>query len=298
MVSKGLTVLLGVFYLTSGIGKLLDVSSFIVTLWSYGLPGEVITYLGIIVPPIEILLGIGLVLFIKNRALALSSAMLLLILTAAFAYAHFAKGVNDCGCFGMVSALESSPVLSLVRNFVAFGVSLFVFKNPVIARRDGIARWQAIALCTIGAASFALSGMSSYEPLVTSDPFVNKRVEDTPFSSLVHTSPDSTYLMFVMSVTCPHCWSATENVKAYKKLGWVDDILAFSSGTDSAAAVYRERFLPNFTVRMIDKKLLAKISGGQVPKLYFVRNDSIIYTPQGEVPSPWSLEFEIKARKQ
>jgi hypothetical protein len=109
---------------------------------------------------------------------------------------------------------------------------------------------------------------------------------------LMHTNPDSTYLVFAMSVTCPHCWNATENVKAYKTTKRVDEIVALGLGTDSAAAIYKGHFNPNFDVRLVSGTQMKEITGGAIPKLFFIRRDSIIRTENREIPSPWSAELD------
>jgi uncharacterized membrane protein YphA (DoxX/SURF4 family) len=289
MTSRILAVVLGLFFVISGIGKLLDVSSFLLTVMSYGVPDEAMTYVAIAVPPLEILLGLGLLLFVRTRLLAGISMLLLLLFTAGFAYAHFAKGVSDCGCFGAISALETPPLLSFGRNAVFFVLALLLFRKPLPPTP---APWRLGLLWVIGAVSFALSGVSSVYPLFSPEPWLNKKVQDTPLNRMIHTNPDSTYLVFAMSVTCPHCWNATENVKAYKTTKKVDEIFALGVGTDSAAAIYKSHFNPNFDIRLVSNKEMANITGGYIPKVFFVRRDSVVRIQKWEISSPWSLELE------
>ncbi|HTY60362.1 MAG TPA: MauE/DoxX family redox-associated membrane protein [Bacteroidota bacterium] len=289
MTARVLAIVLGVFYITSGVGKLLDVLAFFMSIYNYGVPGDALTYVAIAVPPVEILLGFGLLLFVRTRVLALVSMIFLVLFTAGYAYAHFANGLNHCGCFGVISALDTTPLVSFGRNILFLGLSFLLFRRPV---PPSPAPWRLGFLSLVGAASFALSGLSLVYPIYSSEPWLNKKIQDTPLGPLVHTSPDSTYLVFAMSVTCPHCWNATENVKAYKTMQRVHEIVALGIGTDSAAAIYKSHFNPNFDVRLITAKQMGEITGGGIPKLFFVRHDSVVRTENREIPSPWSEELD------
>lgn len=292
MISRIVSIVLGLVYIASGVGKLLDVPSFYIAIMPYGIPDDALPYIAIAIPSIEVILGFGLLFFVRTRLLALISIVLMTLFTVGFAYAHLAQGVDKCGCFGAISAFETTPVLSLVRDILLIAASVFLFRRPVTGMESSTPRWRLGFLCVIGAASFALSGMSMMQPLYSPEPYLNKRIQDTPMNAMVHTNSDSTYLIFAMSVTCSHCWNATENVKAYKITKHVDQIIGLSVGTDSAASVYKERFNPNFDIHLISNKEMKDITGGYFPKLFFVRRDSVVRILQWEIPSPWSLDEE------
>jgi hypothetical protein len=57
------------------------------------------------------------------------------------------------------------------------------------------------SISVIGAASFALSGVSMGFPLYSSEPFLHKKVQETPIAEFLHSNPDSTSLVFAMSVS-------------------------------------------------------------------------------------------------
>jgi hypothetical protein len=167
MTSRILAIILGLFFVISGIGKLLDVLSFYLSIYNYGVPEAALTYVAVIIPPMEILLGFGLLMFVRTRVLAMVSMIFLLLFTGGYAYAHFAHGLDHCGCFGMISALDTTPVVSFARNVLFLILSFLLFRKPVPSVP---ARLRLGLLSLIGAATFALSGFSVVYPLHTSEP--------------------------------------------------------------------------------------------------------------------------------
>ena len=109
-------IVVGVFFIISGIGKVFNTAAFSGLILQYGLG-----YLMILAPLIvfaEILLGLFLVLLISPKRYSLISFILLIFFTIAFAYAHFYKGIDDCGCMGSLKHSTISPFFSFMRNFI------------------------------------------------------------------------------------------------------------------------------------------------------------------------------------
>lgn len=100
------SVIVGIFFLISGIGKVFSTAAFSDLIFQYGLGYMMI--LSPLIVVIEILLGLFLILLIKPRRYSFLSFILLVVFTAAFAYAHFRNGVDDCGCFGSMQPLRNS----------------------------------------------------------------------------------------------------------------------------------------------------------------------------------------------
>ena len=291
MLSKIVSMALGLFFLVSGIGKLLDVLSFLITVNYLGLPDWPLMIVSVGIPPIEIILGLSLLLFVQNKLSAFVAMCLLLAFTTIFIYSHFVKHLDKCGCFGVISPLESTPTVSIARNLVCAALSFFLYRNPVPPINNKLLRWRLPLITVVGAAAFALSGISMNTPLYTTEPLLMKKIQDTPLAPLVHTSRDSTYLIFVMSTTCPHCWDATENVKAYKTNKKVDRIIALALGNDSSTTVYKQHFNPDFDFHLLPWDSLKHLTSG-FPKFFFIRKDSIVKIQNAEISNPWSEELE------
>lgn len=297
MLSRILSLLLGIFYIVSGLGKLLDVYVFSSYMFAYGVPYPYNGYAAVLVPPLEILLGLGLIFFVRNKQFAIASVVAIIIFTIGFAYSHFARGVQGCGCFGVFSGLATSPLFSFIRNGVILVASLFLVFRPSVTKQNGFRQWQKIVLLFIGAISFAASGISSNEALYSPEPLLHKHIKETPISKYVQTNSDSTYLVFCMALACPHCWNATENVKAFHTTGKVDKIVAFGFGNDSLLAEYKKKFSPNFPIKLLQYEALEEIIGDKdVPTVFLVRQDTITNVMHLNIPSPWSVWFEKRKK--
>ena len=298
MLSWMLSVLLGLFYLVSGIGKLLDVNSFSMSVYAFGIPQPLNTYAAILVPPLEILLGVCLIFSVHNKKFAVASCAAIAVFTASFAYAHFAHGLSSCGCFGVITALSTSPLWTFIRNGIVLAISVFLVLRPAMFKRTSFAHWQLIILFFVTALTFSVSAVSSRKPLYAPEPFLNKHIKDTPFRSFVQTDPDSSYMIFCFIPDCPHCLNATENVKAYSTSGKVDRIIGLGYGSDSLLSEYKKKFSPNFGIRMFSNSALFRIFVGRggVPKAYLIRRDTVIAVMSKEIPSPWTIKLDLRSK--
>ncbi|MFQ5652178.1 MAG: MauE/DoxX family redox-associated membrane protein [bacterium] len=285
LLPEAATVVLGLFFLLSGIGKILDVHAFRATLLAYGFPEEW-TAVAAAVPPLEILLGLLLMFKRRSGRLAVVSLAALALFTLAFVYAHFAEGVQDCGCFGRISALQTSPILSISRNVILLGLALFLWKRSHPGAIFVLPTWQWTTLACVGAFAFTLSGISSVQPLSHPEhPFLHQKVAETPLSELFTASPDSTYLIFAYSGTCGSCWDAAENVKAYKRLAIVDEIYGFTYGDDADLMVFEDSFEPNFRTTILDKETFETLTF-ETPTAFFIQDGVVKSVQKGRIMSP------------
>ena len=119
-------LLLGLVFLVSGFAKALDVSAFADVIASYGF--AVIRFMAVPVVIAEIIIGLLLVLRIGEKTTALIATVLLVVFTLIYSYGLIFKGVEDCGCFGNIKALNSSPVLLYVRNAILIFLAVDVYR--------------------------------------------------------------------------------------------------------------------------------------------------------------------------
>ena len=287
------SVITGVFFIISGVGKLLDVSAFSNLLYQYGLG-----YFKILAPLIiiiEILLGVLLVLLINPKQCALFSFALLLIFTMAFAYGHFYHGVNNCACFGTLQPANISPAFSFIRNFILLGLSLFVWlKYP-----DGkfeMSQWKKTLILSVLCISAFIAGLTFNTPSPTqtvSTPvkfnYLYKDVKTTILSKYVQTVPNKKYLFFCFSYGCPHCWNSIANLEQYKKMKAVDTIVAFAVGANADKQFFYRHFNPGFHINDISSNEMDKITD-RYPTAFFIAHNTIKVFLQAELPSPVTFE--------
>jgi len=283
------SIIIGVSFIISGIGKVIDTEAFGNLLYQYGFG-----YLMILSPlivVIEIGLGLMLILLINPKQYALFTFFLLIVFTIAFAYGHFKNGVNDCGCLGTLQHTGISPVFSFVRNFILLGMSLIVWikypAGPVI-----VSRWKRpVTLVVLGISAF-VAGLTFKIPVffktVPTPPksnFQNQNIKNTELSKFIKISPDSAYLVFCFSYTCPHCWNSIENLRQYKQSGVVDRIISFAIGADSDKMFFMQNFKPDFYIRDLPPGDMLKLTD-LFPQAFYIKHDIIKAIIQGELPSP------------
>ena len=207
MFEKGIlkvySIIIGVLFIVSGLGKAIDTAGFSNLISQYGLG-----YLMILSPLIvvfEILLGLFLLLLINPKFNAMVSFGLLTIFTALFAFAHFKYGVNNCGCFGTVQHMNFPPIFSFIRNFILIGMSLIVWIKYPKERSEGfeteISNWKKYLIITVMCISIFTAGFTFKTPYFLNNKikvheFQGQNIKNTGLSNYAKISPDSTYLFF------------------------------------------------------------------------------------------------------
>jgi uncharacterized membrane protein YphA (DoxX/SURF4 family) len=114
----GLRIVLGLFFVVSGLAKIVDLSTFGKAIDSYHIVSDNwVVFLSIIIPYVEFVIGMALIINLFPKYTTLSAIILLLIFTAISAYRYFNGDVSDCGCFGKLIERKNDLKL-LVENSV------------------------------------------------------------------------------------------------------------------------------------------------------------------------------------
>jgi uncharacterized membrane protein YphA (DoxX/SURF4 family) len=285
------SIILGIFFLVSGFGKVIDTTAFGSLIAQYGFHWVMIASPLIVV--LEILLGVLLVLVIAPKRTAFVSFILLIIFTAAFAYGHFQNGIDDCGCFGTIRQASTPPWLSFLRNIILIAIALVVWlKYP--QQTTDIARWKKFVIVVVmivsifeAGYSFRMPSFYSYKKPVHA--YQNQLVKNTELAKYARVSPDSTYLYFCFSYTCPHCWNSIENLLLFKRSGTIDRFVALASGKDADKLLFEQNFQPDFPITNLSKEEMDKIVNAY-PTAFYVKHDSIKIIIQSELPSPMTFK--------
>jgi len=292
------SIVVGASFIISGVGKLLDTTAFSALLYQYGF-GRLMVLSPLIVVA-EVLLGLMLVLLIKPKRYAAFSFILLLIFTLAFAYGHFKNGVNDCGCFGTLQHTNIAPVYSFLRNFILMGMALIVWigypseagaaprwKKPVIFMALGISAF-------IAGLTFKMPGFLQTTPTTSKFNFQDQNVKNTVLNKYINTSPDSTYLVFCFSYTCPHCLNSIANLRQFKDGNMVDRLIAFGTGNDSSKRAFTQNFKPDFYVKDLQPFEMLRFTD-LFPTAFYIKHDTVKAVIQGELPSPVVFKSQFTA---
>jgi uncharacterized membrane protein YphA (DoxX/SURF4 family) len=292
MFEKGIlkiySIIIGVLFIISGLGKVIDTSGFSNLISQYGL-GYLMIFSPVIVV-FEILLGLFLVLLVNPKFYAMVSFSLLTIFTALFAFAHFKYGVNNCGCFGTVQHMNFPPIFSFIRNFILMAMSLIVWiKYP--KEKIKIINWKKYLVLIVMSISIFTAGFTFKTPyFLRNKPEIHKfqgqNIKNTDLLNYAKTSPDSTYLFFVFSYTCPYCWNSIENLRQYQKTNTVDRTITLAIGEEKNKLIFYENFKPDFNIKDLPAVEMDKLTDSY-PTAFYVEHDTVKIVLQSELPSPF-----------
>jgi len=280
------SIIIGVLFVVSGLGKIANTAGFSELISNYGL--GIFKYLSPVIVLFEILIGLFLVFLINPKRYSFISFCLLIVFTIAFAYAYFKHGISNCGCFGTLKYASTSPIISFVRNFILIAMSFIVWikypkeKNePETWKKDFILYVMCFSLFVAG---YSFRGPIKFKMNFKKQPYLNQHIDNTILSKYVKTSPDSTYLVFCFTYTCPHCLNSIENLNQYKKYNTVDSIIAFTAGPEIGRQLFEQNFQTNFHITSLTKESFFEIAD-VVPTAYYIKNDTIKAVIPSVLPS-------------
>ena len=287
---KIFSILCGIVFLISGIGKSLSIAGFSNLIALYGFKN-----FGFVAPVIvwaEIIIGLALVLRCYPKQFAFTAILFLIAVTCIYVYGYFRHHITDCGCFGAVSKLNNMPPsLIVIRNLLLIALLYVVWKYAE-KNQNHLAEWKtAIIICVISVFSF-FAGYSYYPPFIRlseeeENTYEGKALADTPLNDFLATSADSTYLVYVFSYTCPHCLNSIENLKQYKKVA--DRIIALAVRDSVYEPVFRQNFQVDFAVKNYDYQAIQPLAKG-FPTAYYIQNDTIKKEIIGELPCVYNFK--------
>ena len=217
--------------------------------------------------------------------------------TAAFAYAHFKNGVNDCGCFGSVQHTNLPPVLSFLRNFILIGMTFIVWKKYP-KENIKITGWKRKLILTVMFIAVFIAGFTFETPFfLRSKPenhkFLYQNIKNAALSTYTKTSPDSTYLFFCFSYTCPYCLNSIENLRQYQKTNTVDRVVVLAVGETKDRLIFEQNFHPDFAINDLSGQAMDKLTAAY-PTAFYVEHDTIKMIIQSELPSPFVFKKMVK----
>jgi uncharacterized membrane protein YphA (DoxX/SURF4 family) len=294
---KILSLLTGVVFLFSGIGKSLATHHFSQILAQYGF--EALPFLAPVIILLEVALGVLLVFYVRLKQTSLVALGFVAGLSLVYLYGYLFINATDCGCFGYFSFLNMPPAFTFMRNIILAGILLFVFLYSNNAHHTMDKKEIAMMGCILCAVAF-VAGYTGVERhhdatyYTTKGQYAHKDVKNSIFSEFLTTSKDSSCLVFVFSYTCPHCYNSIENLKQYERSGVVDKVVALSFAADtSAEKKFRHLFHPDFQIKNYPPKQLFRLTS-QFPTSYYIQNDTVRLEIHGILPCAHVLRQQLK----
>jgi hypothetical protein len=266
--------ILGAIFIVSGTAKAVDTQAFIGLIQGYDI--GFLAYAAIIIPPLEIILGLFLWFNIETKISALIMMISTLLFTAVFLEVYLTKGIEDCGCFGSIKFLQMPPWATVLRNVIIISGSYFLYRFPP-AESPTYRNYKLAAIVLVGLVAFTASSVSY------SNPFINKKainnqdltgldVSATFLNRFKKFDPKKRYAVFLYSPTCFHCWDATANIKSLAESKFVD---AFAPGDlMKEQRNYEAALKPNYPIFFLSSKSFYDITSS-TPVLMIIQNNKI-----------------------
>jgi uncharacterized membrane protein YphA (DoxX/SURF4 family) len=125
-------LLIGGMFIYASFYKIIEPASFAKSIWYYHLvPGELINLMAIVLPWLELLVGVALIVGVQYRGAVLWANFMLVVFIVALA-TTIARGINiDCGCFRAAASGTQSAWQALLFDVVAmlFSVQLWLSRS-------------------------------------------------------------------------------------------------------------------------------------------------------------------------
>lgn len=256
-------VMLGLLYLTSGIGKALDINAFAGILASYS---PKIFMLAPFIVSLEIILGFGFLFGIFRYQFARFSFFLLIFFSFVYVLGYFLFDIEDCGCFGQIISM---PIwVSLLRNALMISASYFVWKYHSLQPQAKFQNWKFGLVFVFAFIAFIVLGLevkNTYTEIIVRkgsdlrNTFLRKYVKE-----------NQKQLIFIFSPTCPHCLSMTDRINTNKMdfevVGIYPDVIK-KGDVEQYQKLKRPRF-PIFA----DKKDSLRLLTRNIPTIFIVKD--------------------------
>lgn len=111
-------LMIGGVFIAASFYKIIDPGAFAKSIWYYHLtPGYLINLMALILPWLELLLGLGLIVGFWYRGSIFWATLLMMVFIAALG-STIARGINiDCGCFKASEGTTRSAWSAIIPNF-------------------------------------------------------------------------------------------------------------------------------------------------------------------------------------
>lgn len=280
------TTLLGLIFLVSAFAKAWDSEAFADTLLLYGPQ-----WFGVGAPILiclESVIGMMFLLRIYPRMSACIADVFILVVSAIYTYGVVAKGIEDCGCFGIFSKLYTTkPWMTYVRNAVLIVISL-----PALMEKTNVKLCsfpKNIAIILVAATSCFICGLAMRKSFALPNFSSVRRDTRTQtmekLRKIYSFDADSSYLVYLFSFSCVHCQNSFANVQQYEQLHVVNKVVGIAIEDSEAQTRFNRIYQPQIEMITISQGDMINITG-QLPVCLLIEGDSITQVQSGFVNSP------------
>ena len=280
------TTILGLMFLFSAFAKAWDAEAFANMLLLYG--PQWFSIGAPIIIMLEAVLGMVLVMRVKTRWSAIAADCFLVVVSAIFAYGVLAKGIQDCGCFGVFSKMfTGKPWVTFIRNLLFITISIPAILDTNKKLRTPYPKTCLTILVAATACFVCGLGMcKSYSLPKISDVKSNDRSKVMEGLNKIYSfSSDSTYVVYLFSFTCPHCQNSFANVQQFQQFNVADKVIGIAVEDPKAQERFNRIYKPEIDIITIPKEKMGQITS-QLPIGMSIKENSIKKVEVGFITSP------------
>ena len=272
-----LRILLGLFFITTAVLKLMSLDSFEIYIYSFGLFGfNACAIVARLVIAAEMLIGIFLIAKILYKPTWWLAMLMLAGFTLFLVYVAIFRNDTNCHCMGDI--LEINPVMSIVKNVVTMLLMLLVRKEDDYRFKGKVAVGVLAVLASVVVPFVLFPTDAAYNLFLKQDNAVNEKdfdllMQDSTIQSL-HLD-EGHYVFGVISAECKYCKLSARKIDAIVTNNQLDTnkVLFLIWGSDSAVRAFREetqatrfRYVPIGPLQAI------RLVDGQFPTYIFVQD--------------------------
>lgn len=281
---KVFRIVVGLVFAVSALFKTIDAATFANLMGQYG--AAWFGYAAPVLIATEFALAVLLILNIRPRVVSVVTTIFIVSVSAVYLYGILYQGITDCGCFGKLTWLNTKPWLTFTRNGILAALLLPSLIRP--QQGDQLTTNSVLFIAIVGIIVMFMCGFSfrGAECLQKkSKPFEAKPLSESRLSDMVACSPDSTYLVFAFSYSCPYCLNSIGNINQYVSMGTVDKVIGIAAANDSAKERFMQQFEVRFEIREVSQFSMMQLTS-TLPTIYHIRHDSIVMQYSGMAISP------------
>lgn len=266
-------ILIGLFFIFSGISKIFPIEPFEATLVNIGITNWFfVPFLARIIIGIEIFLGLCILFNIWLRNfIYICTQTLLILFTIYLTLLLYLKGNDiDCGCFG--NWLSLPPIASIIKNLILIAILIFIkrtyytwglkflpflfllisFSFPFLINRVGLQNVQATPL--------------------------NQKIDwsGLPATYLENKTIDfdnGNKILVFLSTSCPHCESAAYKFGTLNNKKPINNIFVIiATKKETTLTNFIQKTSLNYPIIWMKDENFFNYSGGVLPAIYYLEN--------------------------
>jgi len=289
-------IVLGAIFVLAGIFKVGDPWSFLGSLPAYGIPSAIRLPIAVVMPTIEVVLGVMLIAGWRTKEASIATGAFLVVFGAAIAYGWNAGTLQDCGCFGPL--LKRSPPVALAQDAAMMVLAvLAMLWAPSDARSfaQSFSRVRIGTLATVSVVSMAMIASALFadpgtleERLTSAEAVVGA---SAPSLAALNLGSRDVFL-YLFHPDCPHCIENGPLMALIAKDPDLPELIGITHSVDPgevrnylrhAGADFKayEFSVPGF---------LQITSDGRVPQLVYLKHGKVEQIWLGDIPTPAQLE--------